>query len=303
MLQVQFQCRYRTTWRERWRTNWQHDYNADVCKRAVNHDFFNQRKFHRWTAKTTDNGASVWWIPHSIIIFVLEDNIQNTGEFLFRFFLGKLCFGSNRCTLRWTNEQTMYCCKFCLVFDVDFFSDFGSTCFFFAFYVEVVVFFEFRFLVFGFCEHCTKPSHTFPHTWFFLVWLKTWVIESTGIVVSRKTVVLTSSTACRTRPRCFFFHTLEHNLIFHMHSSPTIYQTFIDVYFTWIFTLRGSIECVFRPPGWNVLACRLSAERSQRGHLFFGQTNVLTQTEYDVDLAICYLGQCYLGQCYLGQLF
>ena len=66
--------------------------------------FFYQLKFHRWTAKTTDNGTSVWWIPHTIIIFVLEDNIQNTGEFLFRFFLGKLCFGSKKCRLsiRWT---------------------------------------------------------------------------------------------------------------------------------------------------------------------------------------------------------
>ena len=36
-----------------------------------------------------------------------------------------------------------------------------------------------------------------------------------------------------------------------MHSSPTvhptIYQTFVAVHFTRRFTLRGSIECVFRP--------------------------------------------------------
>ena len=47
--------------------------------------------------------------------------------------------------------------------------------------------------------------------------------------------------------------TLEHYLTFHMHSSPTfyptIYQTFIDVYFTRISTLRRSIECVFRFSG------------------------------------------------------
>ena len=47
--------------------------------------------------------------------------------------------------------------------------------------------------------------------------------------------------------------TLEHYLTFHMHSSPTfcptIYQTFIDDYFTLRFILRRSIECVFRSPG------------------------------------------------------
>ena len=47
--------------------------------------------------------------------------------------------------------------------------------------------------------------------------------------------------------------TLEHYLTFHMHFSPifyqTIYQTFIDVYFTRRFILRRSIKCVFRSPG------------------------------------------------------
>ena len=59
------------------------------------------------------------------------------------------------------------------------------------------------------CKHYTKPTHT-SHSRtrdFFLAWLKTWVIESTGIVVSLRKVVLTLSTACRTRPRCCFPHT------------------------------------------------------------------------------------------------
>ena len=47
--------------------------------------------------------------------------------------------------------------------------------------------------------------------------------------------------------------TLEHHFTFRMHSSPTsyptIYPTFVAVHFTWRYTLRGSIECVFRPPG------------------------------------------------------
>ena len=36
----------------------------------------------------TDIGASVRYIPHTIIIFDLEDKIQDPGEFLFRFSLG-----------------------------------------------------------------------------------------------------------------------------------------------------------------------------------------------------------------------
>ena len=51
--------------------------------------------------------------------------------------------------------------------------------------------------------------------------------------------------------------TLEHYLTSHVHSSPTffptIYQTFVAVHFTRRFTLRGSIECVFRPPGWHAV--------------------------------------------------
>ena len=44
-----------------------------------------------------------------------------------------------------------------------------------------------------------------------------------------------------TREHC---HTLPH---FRPTSYPTIYQTFIDVYFTHRLFLRRSIECVFRP--------------------------------------------------------
>ena len=41
----------------------EHDYNADVCKKAVNHEFLfasgNSIEFYGWTARTTDIGASV----------------------------------------------------------------------------------------------------------------------------------------------------------------------------------------------------------------------------------------------------
>ena len=56
--------KYRDTCRKRWRTNWQYDNNADVWKKAVNHEFLfaggNPTECYGWTAKTTDIGASVW---------------------------------------------------------------------------------------------------------------------------------------------------------------------------------------------------------------------------------------------------
>ena len=55
--------KYRATL-ARWRTNWEHNTNADVWKKAVNHEFLfasgNSTEFCCWTAKTTDMGASVW---------------------------------------------------------------------------------------------------------------------------------------------------------------------------------------------------------------------------------------------------
>ena len=48
----------------------------------------NSAEFFGWTAKTTDIGASIWQIRHSVIMYVLEEKIQNPGEFLFRFSLG-----------------------------------------------------------------------------------------------------------------------------------------------------------------------------------------------------------------------
>ena len=51
------------TCRERRGENLEHGCNADVWKKAVNHEFFftsgNPTEFYGWTAKTTDIGASV----------------------------------------------------------------------------------------------------------------------------------------------------------------------------------------------------------------------------------------------------
>ena len=81
--------------------------------------------------------------------------------------------------------------------------------------------------------------------------------------------------------------TLEHYLAFHMHSSPTFYPTihptFVAAHFTRRFILRGSIESVFRLPGWNARSCRSRAQRSHWNEQYRGHTNVLPQTEHDVD--------------------
>ena len=44
-------------------------------------------------------------IPHTLIVFVLEDEIQYPGEFLFRFSLGSPCYGSKkwRWSIQWMN--------------------------------------------------------------------------------------------------------------------------------------------------------------------------------------------------------
>ena len=84
--------RYRATCREWWRTNWEHDNNADVWKKAANHELFltigSSTACYGCTAKTADIGASFRQIHQSIIIFLLADKFQNPGEFLLRFSLG-----------------------------------------------------------------------------------------------------------------------------------------------------------------------------------------------------------------------
>ena len=105
--------------------------------------------------------------------------------------------------------------------------------------------------------NCTQPTHT-SHSrtrYFFLAWLKTWVIES-GIVVWQDRH---SSYRAQYVTRAFVVvpFTLEHYFTFHMRSNPTIHHTFIDVFVTRGFILRrSSIECVFPSSGWNAFAHR-----------------------------------------------
>ena len=60
------------------------------------------QNFYGWTAKTTAIGASVRQIPHSIIIYVLEDKVQNPSKFLIRFSPRMPCYGSKM--WRWSIE-------------------------------------------------------------------------------------------------------------------------------------------------------------------------------------------------------
>ena len=84
--------KYRGTCRWKWRTNWKHNSNANVCREAVNHEFFptsgKSTEFYGWSAKTANIGASVWQIFHTLNVFMLEDKIPNPGKLMFRFSLG-----------------------------------------------------------------------------------------------------------------------------------------------------------------------------------------------------------------------
>ena len=53
--------------------------NADVCEKAVDHEFVNTGR----TAKTADIGASIRQIPYSTFILGLEDTIQKSSDYLF----------------------------------------------------------------------------------------------------------------------------------------------------------------------------------------------------------------------------
>ena len=49
--------------RKRWRTNWEHNYNADVCRKAVDKELLYtggySAEIYSWTAKTADIGTAI----------------------------------------------------------------------------------------------------------------------------------------------------------------------------------------------------------------------------------------------------
>ena len=113
--------------------------------------------------------------------------------------------------------------------------------------------------------------------------------KSTGLVVSRKTVVLTFGTACRTRCRCFlhiwavlrFPHALQSDFLSDYLPDFRCSPFRTEIYFAPLHRLYLSSS------GWNAFACRLWSKRShwrRRRHFYFVQTDVFSHTEYDVDL-------------------
>ena len=48
----------------------------------------NTTEFYCWSAKTANLGASFWKNRHTFNVFMLEENVQNPGKFLFRFSRG-----------------------------------------------------------------------------------------------------------------------------------------------------------------------------------------------------------------------
>ena len=53
---------YRRFWSNRWRSKWGHNFNADVCKKAVDYEFIisggNSTELYGWTAKTANIGTA-----------------------------------------------------------------------------------------------------------------------------------------------------------------------------------------------------------------------------------------------------
>ena len=65
----------------RLRTNWRHNSTADICKKAVDCEFFNtggiSAEFFGWTAKTTNMGTAIRQISYSTFIFGVEIRFKN----------------------------------------------------------------------------------------------------------------------------------------------------------------------------------------------------------------------------------
>ena len=83
--------RHRDLCRKRWRAKWRHNSNADICKKAVDHEFIIPsipQNSLGWTAKTANFGAAIRQIPYSFIIFVLDDKIQKPSNFFFWLTIG-----------------------------------------------------------------------------------------------------------------------------------------------------------------------------------------------------------------------
>ena len=80
-------CRVEDSFRKRRQTKYRHDSNADICRKAVDHEFYKtgglSAEFYGWTAKTANFGTAIRQVPQSPIILGLEDTIQESSDYLF----------------------------------------------------------------------------------------------------------------------------------------------------------------------------------------------------------------------------
>ena len=104
----------------------------------------------------------------------------------------------------------------------------------------------------------TTPNPRTRHTsaqWFFSHGSR--LESSTGIFVSRKKTHPHIQHGMSHAPSFQFPSHLRTTSLFHLHPYPTIYPTIFAVPFTRRYSLRRSIECVFRPSGWTALVYKI----------------------------------------------
>ena len=88
-----------STCRKRWRTNWEHDCNADVSKKAVNHEFFLQAEVPQKSTAVQQRPQISELQFEKIRHFFhqlsyCKTRFKTQVKFLFRFSLGCWCYGS-----------------------------------------------------------------------------------------------------------------------------------------------------------------------------------------------------------------
>ena len=78
---------YRDFCRKRRQSTKGHNSNADICKKAVDHEFIiaggDSAEFYGWTAKTANIGTAIRQVPHTFYNLMLEEKTQKPSDYLF----------------------------------------------------------------------------------------------------------------------------------------------------------------------------------------------------------------------------
>ena len=79
-----------------------HNSNADICKKAVDHEFIisggYSAEFYGWTAMTASVGTAIRQVPCTFLISMLEDKIQKPNDYFVLIFPRKPCCRSKKWT-------------------------------------------------------------------------------------------------------------------------------------------------------------------------------------------------------------